>query len=167
MRNFSSQYLPFSLLIISMLLTSCVSQILKEPKPVFSKEIILPQMNSDFVFLDKNIYPAWKNTKNNNVISVVSDCQDSHLDLIYVHNLLSDSLESSRLIEEKKTKINQKPAYYKKIIGELESKNIEIQSYSLINNSCVYLISLSGKPNLINESQKEFLKFMKDIDFKK
>lgn len=152
---------------ILLLVTGCISNIFKEPKPTFSKDVILPEFNSDFNQLSDNVYPAWKSKATGNVIAMVSDCNEGSFNLKSIHSLMSDSLDSVKVIEEKSTTLNTRPSYFKKVRGEIDGKAIEIQSFSLQHQKCTYVTSLAGNPEKINLNQVEFKAFLQKIDFRK
>lgn len=164
MNLFSKLLLSFALLL---LIPGCISNIFKEPKPTFSKEVILPEFNSDFNQLRDNVYPAWKSKETGNVISVISDCNDSNFTLKSIHALMSDSLDNVKVVEEKTTTLNNRKSYFKVVRGEIEGKAIEIQSYSFQNNKCTYITSLAGSPEKLKLNQEHFKNFIQKIEFKK
>jgi len=145
----------------------CISNIFREPKPTFSSDVLLPDLSFDFQQLTDNVYPAWKNKNTGNVISIISDCNEGHFTLKSIHSLMSDSLDSMKVIEEKTATISSKKSYYKKIQGFIDDKPIEIQSYSFQNKKCSYVTSLAGKPDKIGLNFAEFKLFIQKIEFKK
>lgn len=150
-----------------LLIPGCISNMFKEPKPTFSKEVVLPEFGSDFNQLRDNVYPAWKSTATGNVISVVSDCNEGNFNLKTIHGLMSDSLDKAKTIEEKATTLNSRKSYFKKVRGEVDGKAIEIQSYSVQHLKCTYVTSLAGNPQKIELNQSDFKNFLQKIDFKK
>lgn len=164
MNIFSKLLLSFGLLL---LIPGCISNIFREPKPTFSKDVILPEFNQDYKQLRENVYPAWKSEKTGNVISMVSDCNEGNFSLKSVHGLMSDSLDHVKVLDEKHTQINHRKSYFKKVRGEIEGKAIEIQSYSFQEGVCTYVASLAGKPEKIEMNQTDFKSFLSKIDFKK
>lgn len=164
MNLFSKLLLSFAILL---LIPGCISNIFKEPKPTFSKDVVLPEFNSNFNQLRDNVYPAWKSKETGNVISMISDCNDGNFTLKSIHSLMSDSLDNVKVVEEKSTTLNGRKSYSKTVRGEIEGKAIEIQSYSLQNNKCTYVTSLAGSPDKIKLNQEDFKKFLQKIDFKK
>lgn len=164
MKLFSKLFLSLAILL---LIPGCISNIFKEPKPTFSKDVVMPEFNSDFNQLRENVYPAWKSKTTGNVISMVSDCNEGNFNLKSIHGLMSDSIDKVKVIEEKNTTLNTRKSYFKKVRGEIEGKAIEIQSYSLQHLKCTYVASLAGNPDKINLNQNEFKAFLEKIDFKK
>jgi hypothetical protein len=156
-----------STLVILLFVPGCISSIFKEPKPTFSKEVVLPEFGSGYYQLRDNVYPAWKDKATGNVISMVSDCNEGSFNLKSIHGLLSDSLDNVKVIEEKNSELNGRKSYYKKIRGEVDAKAIEIQSYSVQHDKCTYVTSLVGRPEKIEQNQTDFKNFLQKIDFKK
>lgn len=150
-----------------LLIPGCISNIFREPKPTFSAEVLLPELNPEFQQLTDNVYPAWKNKNTGNVISIISDCNEGHFTLKSIHSLMSDSLDTMKVIEEKLAIVNTRKSYYKKIQGSIEDKPIEIQSYSFQYRKCSYVASLAGKPDKVSQNLAEFKSFIQKIDFKK
>lgn len=153
--------------VILLLVPGCISNIFKEPKPTFSKDVVLPEFSSSFDQLSGNVYPAWKSNATGNVITMVSDCNEGSFNLKTIHGLMSDSLDNVKVIEEKSTTLNKRKSYFKKVRGEVDGKAIEIQSYSVQHLKCTYVTSLAGSPQKIELNQSDFKNFLQKIDFKK
>ena len=164
MKLFSKLILSFAILL---LVPGCISNMFKEPKPTFSKDVVLPEFSSGFNQLRDNVYPAWKSSATGNVISMVSDCNEGNFNLKTIHGLMSDSLDNVKVIEEKSTTLNTRKSYFKKVRGEIDGKAIEIQSYSVQHLKCTYVTSLAGNPQKIESNQPDFKTFLQKIDFKK
>lgn len=161
-----SHKILFSVVML-LLIPGCISNLFKEPKPTFSNDILLPALTTDFQKINDNVYPAWKNQESGNVISVVSDCNEGHFTLKSIHSLMSDSLDNFKTIEEKTITSSGRKSVFKKINGQIEDKNVEIQSYSFADKKCLYVISLAGKPEKISQNLAEFKNFVQKIEFKK
>ena len=149
------------------LLISCVSSLLKEKAPTFSKDIDFENPKGAFYKLEKSVFPSWKSKESGNVISIFSDCQtDSTKNLNDLQKFIEDSIELSKRTKETVTQFQNKPALSLQITGELESNPIEIQSMSFIRGSCGYVASLSGKPNQLKADQSTFDQFITSFKFK-
>ena len=164
MNFYSKLILSFVILLLA---PGCISNIFKEPKPTFSKNVVLPEFSSSFNQLSDNVYPAWKSNATGNVITMVSDCNEGSFNLKTIHGLMSDSLDNVKVIEEKSTTLNKRKSYFKKVRGEVDGKAIEIQSYSVQHLKCTYVTSLAGSPQKIELNQSDFKSFLQKIDFKK
>ena len=91
-----------TLIIVSLpfIFVSCVSSILKDAPPTFSKEIKLTEPTSPFIKMDTSVYPSWKNLKSGNVISIISNCSDSDSKLSNLHQIIESSLDNIKVIKE-------------------------------------------------------------------
>lgn len=163
------KHLALTLLIIfaPFLLISCVSSLLKEKEPTFSKDIVITEPNSAFTKLNKSVFPSWKNKQTGNVISVFSDCQSEGLrSLNELQKYIEDSIENSQRTKEVTTQFQGKTALLVYLKGELESNPIEVQSISFNKANCGYVVSLSGKPQQLKLDQTNFDQFLAGLKFK-
>jgi hypothetical protein len=164
MFNFDKKYI----LIFSFLfLNSCLSSLLKEPAPTFSDEIQLPAVISEFTQQKTSTYPSWKNKKTSNVISVISECSDVNLTLKSAHAMITNAVESETVLEEKKSKHKDLPAYFRKISGQIDGHDLEIQSLSFKYKNCFYVSSISGSKEKIAQDVNTWTTFNQSIEFKK
>ena len=155
-------------LFILIIVPGCISSFFKEPAPTFSNDIIYADPKSNFVRLNSYIYPTWKNTKNGSVISLISDCTDNLYDIKSIHTLINDSLDQFKVISEKMTQLEMgHPSYYRRLLGQIDSKSVEVQVYSFQHKKCNYLTSLSGDPKKISADLEAFQYFNKQLNFKK
>lgn len=149
------------------LLVSCVSSLLKEKAPTFSKDVEFDEPKGPFHKLDKSVFPSWKNKESGNVISIFSDCQtESPKTLNDLQKYIEDSVENSKRTKETMAQFQNKPAMQVLVQGELESNPIEVQSISFIRSSCGYVVSLSGKPQQLKLDQVTFDRFLTSLKFK-
>lgn len=147
--------------------TGCISNILKEPAPTFSKDIILPALPEEFVLQKTSAYPSWKSKKTSNVILVISECSDPNLNLKSAHSLITNALENEKVIEEKKTTFKKTSAYYRKVSGMVDGLDIDIMSTSFKYKDCTYISSLSGVRESLNKDLDKWSAFNQQIEFKK
>ena len=158
----------FISLIILIIVPGCISSFFKEAAPTFSDNIIYADPKPNFIRLTSYIYPAWKNTKNGSVISLVSDCTENLYDLKTIHTLINDSLDQFKVIAEKMTQLETgHPSYYRRLQGQIDSKPVEVQVYSFQHKKCNYLTSLSGDPKKVSADLETFQIFNKQLSFKK
>lgn len=147
--------------------TGCLSSLLKEPAPTFSKDIILPNLSDEFVLQKTSNYPSWKSKKTSNVILVISECSDQNLNLKTAHSLITSALENEKVLEEKKTVLKKNSGYYRKVSGLVDGLDIDIMSISFKYKDCVYISSLSGSRQGINLDLEKWTQFNQQIEFKK
>jgi hypothetical protein len=154
------------LVLLPFLFVSCISNLLKEKAPTFSKEVKLTEPAKPFESQSTSVYPSWKNSKTGNVIAIVSDCEQSQvISLQQMHILLEDSLSENKVVIEVATSVQDKPAYYKVVTGLLDGYQIEIRSFSFKRKSCVYLSSLSGKKDNLEADMETFKQFNNSLSF--
>ena len=158
----------FYFVLFFILFTSgCISNLLKEPAPTFSKAIILPELPVEFVLQKSSTYPSWKNKNTSNVILVISECSDPNLNLKSAHSLITNALENEKIIEEKKTTFKKQQAYYRKVSGLVDGLEIDIVSTSFKYQDCIYISSLSGVRESILKDIESWTQFNQQIEFKK
>lgn len=145
----------------------CVSSLLKEPPPKFSKDAILPEPSSAFERNTESSFPTWKHKATGVVMSVFSDCENPEASLNEAHRLLYDSVENSKLVNESRDSIGGKRIFLKSFSGEIEAQPIEIWTAAFRNESCVYVSSLSGHPKKPETLKSEWFQFIENIKFKK
>ncbi|MBC7420786.1 MAG: hypothetical protein H7328_08660 [Bdellovibrio sp.] len=156
----------FLLIAFPIFLVSCVSSILKESPPTFSSDVKWNNLPASFEKMDTGIYPAWKNPRTGNVISIVSDCGNSSgAGLLGLHQLVESSVEEFQLVKEQKLLYKNKSALVHHSEGEVDGSPIEIQSMSFRRKDCGYLTSLSGKKNNLESDRKAFEQFNYGLTF--
>jgi len=163
------KYLLLTSLIIlaPFLLISCVSNLLKEKAPTFSKDVSFEQPQGAFYQLDKSVFPSWKNKTTGNVISIFSDCQtEAPRTLNDLQKYIEDSIENSERTKETVIQFQNKPALQLTLQGQLEGNPIQVQSISFVRESCGYVVSLSGKPQQLKQDQHAYDQFLASLTFK-
>src|SRR3989338_7161543 len=152
---------------IPFLLVSCVSSLLKEKPPTFSKEVSFLAPADPFVDLKRSVYPSWKNRVTGNVISIFSDCQPGNpLSLTDLQRYMEESIDNATRLNEKTTPYQNKPALFRTIDGQVEGNQIQIRSLAFKRLNCGYLVSLSGKPEQLQQDKTSFDTFLKSLKFK-
>ncbi|MEQ1724093.1 MAG: hypothetical protein ABL930_13035 [Pseudobdellovibrio sp.] len=157
-----------TLIIISIpfMFVSCVSSLLKDAPPTFSKEIKLNEPSSPFQKMDTSVYPSWKSTKSGNVISIISDCtQDSAYKLSSLHQIIEGSLDNIIVLKEETVSLQGRPAFSRAINANLDGQQIEVQSISFKKKSCGYVASLSGKQGNLSSDKVQFEQFINGFSF--
>lgn len=148
-------------------LISCVSSLLKEKAPTFSKDVEFDAPKGPFYRLEKSVFPSWKNKASGNVISIFSDCQpDTPKTLNDLQKYIEDSVENSKRANEAVVQYQNKPALQLLIQGELESNPIAVQSVSFVRAGCGYVVSLAGKPQQLKLDQTSYDQFLTSLKFK-
>ncbi len=156
------------LIIISpILFVSCVSSLLKEKEPTFSNEVTFTNPSAPFTFMNKSIFPSWKNKVSGNVLSVVSECQPGNsITLVELQRLIEDSVENSSAIKESLVTFQNRPALQRTLRGQVDATAIEVRSIAFKRLSCGYVVSLSGRPDQVQIDQLSFDQFLQSLKFK-
>ena len=157
-----------SLIVISIpfLFVSCVSSLLKDAPPTFSKEIKLNEPSLPFQKMDTSVYPSWKNAKSGNVISIISECaQHSVYKLSSLHQIIEGSLDNINVIKEESVSLQDRPAFSRAINANLDGQQIEVLSISFKRKSCGYVASLSGKRGNLSNDKAAFEQFINGFSF--
>lgn len=158
--------LLFLLICSAFYLTACVSSLLKDSPPTFSKEINYKAPPASFVALKTSVFPSWKNSKSGNVISLISECETPlSSNLQGLHRIVEDSLTEIKVVHEENTTFQNKPAYAKKITAQLDGLAIETHSISFKRKSCGYVTTLSGKAGMLEPDQSAFEQFKQGLSF--
>jgi len=156
----------FSVIVIPFLFASCISTLLKETHPSFSKEISLTDPEKPFTKTDTSIFPSWKNTTTGNVISIISDCaENTSYKLSNLHQLIESGLDDIKLLKEESLTFQKKPALSRIVHAYLDGQPIEIQSVSFKRKSCGYVVTLSGKINNLSFDRPQFEHFINGFRF--
>jgi len=168
LNDIMKKQLAATVLIISMpfLMVSCVSTILKEKAPTFSKEIQFKGPPSPFVKINLSVYPTWKNSKTGNVISIISDCSENDPGTLSgLHQLITSSVEEAKILQQQQLMFKQKPALLYVTEGQLDGQPISVRSLSFQRKNCGYVSSLSGRPTSLTADQKYFDDFNESFSF--
>lgn len=148
-----------------LIISGCISNILKEKIPAFSEEITLtPPANFKEM---KSVYPSWKNESTQNVIAIISNCDDNKYSPNYAYMIFSENVENPKIETSKLDGINLPRQVSKQIHGTVEEEAIEVQTLSFQHRNCVYISALSGRPNSIAQDFENWKVFLKSIELKK
>ena len=157
-----------TLIVIStpFMFVSCVSSLLKDAPPTFSKEITLTPPPAPFQKMNTSVYPSWKNAKSGNVISIISDCaQDSSFKLSSLHQIIESSLDNVKVVQEETISLKGRTAFSRAISAHLDGLQIEVQSVTFKRKSCGYVASLSGKQGNLSSDKAHFDEFISGFSF--
>lgn len=166
-RVFTTLFLILLPLFFALFLNSCVSSLLKEAPPTFSKEVTFDLPGGDFTKITKSVFPAWKSKTTSNVISIISDCSEINIyTLDDLQQLISASIEKPNILNKESVIYKDKPAQKRTVEGEIEGNSIVIQSLSFRRGNCGYVTSLSGRPKVITKDENTYQQFNESLKFK-
>ncbi len=152
-------------LLFGLVVTGCISNILKEKIPAFSNQISFTPPNS-FTEI-KSVYPSWKNNDTQNVILIISNCDDNKYSPPYAYMIISENIDTPQVESIKVDGIFLPKQVAKQILGTVDEEAVEVQTFSFKHRNCVYISALSGKPNTIAKDFKNWKTFLKSIELKK
>jgi hypothetical protein len=148
-----------------LVISGCISNILKEKIPAFSEEIAF---TSPAGFNEiKSVYPSWKNSQTQNVIAIISNCDDNKYSTNYAYMIISENVENPKIENSKIEGLSLPKQVSKEIHGSVEEESIEVQTLSFQHKNCVYISALSGRPNSITKDFENWKTFLKSIELKK
>ncbi|MBC7457467.1 MAG: hypothetical protein H7235_04265 [Bdellovibrionaceae bacterium] len=167
MKPFFKKYptVLFIALFFGLVISGCISNILKEKIPVFSEEITFTPPPS-FKQI-KSAYPSWKNGDTQNVIAIISNCDDNKYSPNYAYMIISENVENPKVENSKIDNLSLPKQVAKQIHGSVEEEAIEVQTLSFQHKNCVYISALSGRPNSIAKDFDHWKAFLKSIELKK
>ena len=147
--------------------SGCISTLFKEPAPTFSNELTFESPESSFTKISSVVYPSWKNSKSGNVISILSDCSSNSPSLKSAHSMISNSIDHEVVTKEEKIVLNGQPAFLKKSNGTIDGTELSVFAISFTHKNCVYLSTLSGRPEKIEDDNLIWTAFNQKIRPKK
>lgn len=153
------------ILFFGLVISGCISNILKEKIPAFSDEI---KFSAPASFKEiKSVYPSWKNSETQNVILIISNCDDNKYSPSYAYLIISENVENSRVENSQLDNVNLPKQVVKQIYGSVDQEPVEIQTISFQHRHCVYISALSGKPKTIAKDFENWKTFLNSIELKK
>lgn len=148
------------------LFISCVSSLLKDAPPTFSKEISVSPPANPFTKTSTSVYPSWKSSATGNVIAIVSDCDaNSSFSINNLHALVEEPLTGVKVIKEETFLLQNKPAVRRQVTALLDDREIEVESVSFKRKSCNYVTSLSGKVGGLAADHAQYVQFIENLRF--
>ncbi|MGE4133837.1 MAG: hypothetical protein AB7F86_19530 [Bdellovibrionales bacterium] len=109
----------------------------------------------------EDVDAAWKNTKNGNLISFLSDCQDPSdppLDQI-VGSVISD-LSQLKIMNESSLTYQGRAAKRVHAAGTVDGVPSEIDLLAFKRNHCIYILTYVGVSSSFQENHETFDRFL-------
>ena len=161
----TSRYRLLILLLLTSLLSGCISSLLKEPIPTFSKQINFTPPASPFEKIKSTSYPSWKNSDSQNVILIISSCDEAQAPLTTAYQAISENIDDVKVEASKLDQIKIKKHFSKQIHGLIDGDPVEVQTISFQYKNCTYLSALSGKPATVSKDVPAWKNFLNSIEF--
>ena len=148
-----------------LVLSGCISNILKEKIPSFSEQITFSPP-AGFKKM-KSIYPSWKNNETQNAILIISNCDENKYSTPYAHMIISENIDNPRVEVSKVDNVRLPKQVTKQIHGSVDEEAVEVKTIAFQHKNCVYVSALSGRPQSIAKDFDHWKSFLKSIEFKK
>jgi hypothetical protein len=104
---------------------------------------------------------AWKNGRNGNVISYISDCNDpADPPLAQILSGVLSGLSDLKTLEETTPVIQGREGERVHASGKVDGVPTEIDLLTFKRNHCIYILSYVGVKKSFNEDRAEFTKFI-------
>lgn len=163
----ASRYRLLVLAILSFFITGCISSILKEPVAAFSKQIGFQPPAAPFEETSSTNYPSWKSSDTQNVILIVSTCDQAQTPMTTAYQTISENIDDVKVETSKLDQIKIKKHFSKQIQGLIDGDPVEVQTIAFQYKNCTYLSALSGKPTTVAKDLPTWKSFLNSIEFKK
>ncbi|MCC7402979.1 MAG: hypothetical protein IT288_01145 [Bdellovibrionales bacterium] len=141
---------------------SCVSVRLAENEIKKAEGVRFSAPNGDFVaFTPDHLDAAWKNSKNGNSISFLSDCDEkSDPSLTSVQQGILNGLAKQEVVDSSYKPFNGRQALFTRVKGEVDGIPSQVQMVILKKNKCLYVITYVGLEAQFESNRADFENFV-------
>ena len=145
----------------AVLFCSCVSVGIDKPKVQHSSSVEFMAPSSPFEkFEAKNLDSAWKNSKNGNSISYLSDCNTENDPS---HEAILDGIVASvphkKVLSSEMIQFNNRKALQAKVSGSVDGVETLFEVLVLKKNNCIYVLTYVGLNDSFKRDLSTFEKF--------
>ena len=142
--------------------TGCVTVKLNSEGGKRAEGVQISTPSSPFVSDSRpEVDAAWKNSKNGNVISYISDCQDpSDPPLEQITAGVVNALSELKILEEQTTTMQEREARRVHASGKVDGVPTEIDLLAFKRNHCIYILSYVGVKKAFAEDRAAFTRFI-------
>jgi hypothetical protein len=153
---------PVKLLILIIMLNGCVSVDLGPKKPTPALGIKAEPPHSPFVKVTaENVDAIWRNPKNGNAISYLSDCNDaSDPSLSAIEQGVLSGLYPYTYWSQKEITYQWRGARRVQVKGQVDGVATLVDLLVFKRNNCIYVISYSGIEPAHTEDFSQFETFL-------
>lgn len=144
---------------------SCVSVRLANPEVKKADGVRYSAPGGDFVaFSPDHLDAAWKNQKNGNSISFLSDCDPKNdPSLTSIQKGILQGIQKQEVIQSEYQKFNGRQALFTEVKGEVDGIPSQIKLVILRKNKCIYVLTYVGLNSKFAANQKEFEFFVQEF----
>lgn len=150
------------ILLFPLLVSACVTVNLSGGKTEKAEGVVVTPPAKPFEAQSRDdVDAAWKNSKNGNVISYLSDCKDPSdppLDQI-VAGVLS-GIANLKIESSSSPNIQGREARRVSVKGNVDGVSTYVELLVFKRNSCIYILNYAGVAGSAAENQKDFNRFI-------
>lgn len=149
--------------IASFVLTNCVSVGLSGGKVARAKSVQARPPGAPFQDADgENLDHVWKNPRNGNSISYLSECTDTtDPDLETVQQGILRSVQKLQIISSDTIEYNDREALHTHARGKVDGVGTDMELLIFKKNGCIYTLNYVGVSKHFDSNQKTFAEFIK------
>ncbi|WP_413582664.1 hypothetical protein [Bdellovibrio sp. HCB288] len=151
----------YKYIILSILLSSCVSVELPSGKSKPAKDVEFSEPGSPFkTFKTKNVDRAWQSAKTGNTISYLSECgsnADPSLQTLETESL--SAINKLEILKQETTTYNGREARQSVSAGTVDGVPVALALVVFKKNGCNYTLSYGGVEKQFNSEFPVFEKF--------
>lgn len=149
-------------------LSSCISIGFKKEEVLRDTNVLFQQPNSPFQeFEAMHLDKAWRNSKNGNSISYLSECNKaSDPSLKVIHKGIVKGLDNAKTESMEFKKYNHRKALFSDVTGEVDGVESKMKIVILKKNSCLYILTYVALAKTFNEDANTFDQFVERFEVK-
>ncbi len=141
----------------------CVSLALNDTKVVRSKSVqfVPPSSISFFEVAPDHLDHLWKNPKNGNSISYLSDCSDpTDPDLDSIEQGVLHNVERLKILSHDDITYNDREALHSRARGRVDGVETQMEMMVFKKNGCIYVLNYVGVAKEFEQNAKDFAEFL-------
>lgn len=149
------------LMIIFLLNTSCVSVGIESPTIEKAESVSYKEPKNFVRFEQEPLDAAWKNSKNGNTISYLSEC-NGHSDPTYetIREGILSGLRDVNIEKQEMRKFNNRQAFISIVSGSVDGIPTKLKIIILKKDNCIFVITYVGLNPFYDEDEKTFNNFI-------
>ncbi|MCB9025907.1 MAG: hypothetical protein H6625_06290 [Bdellovibrionaceae bacterium] len=147
--------------------TSCVSVGIESPTIEKSESVLYTEPKNYIKFEQEPLDAAWKNPKNGNTISFLSEC-NGHSDPTYesIRDGILSGLRDVKIDKQEMVTFNNRQAFISTVSGSVDGVPAKLNITILKKNNCIFVITYVGLNLYFEDDIKTFSDFMKGFNVK-
>jgi len=105
---------------------------------------------------------SWRNEKNGNTISILSECADpTDPSLEQIHSGIIAEIEKSQVIENHHIDYNARDAIHSVVDGQVDGVQTRFELVVFKKNNCTYVLTYAAVAKSFADNQRDFEEFVK------